>query len=452
MKRLVTIAVLAAFLLGIVSMAHARHQPSPFQPGARGDWQMSLNYVENPRFDSDLKDDKFQAVQRLRSAFEFLAGENVKAVFRLHVENRWGQAAHGFGVSKGTANTGDTIGYDLAYLDFFLPNTDVNLKVGKQLLTLPNTVGSHILDNFAYSVVGSVPFTDMFGLTAGWARLTDLSQTSLDGGSNFSKDEADLFFAIVPLTLDGLQLNPHLTYVHAGENSNLTVAGQDTDQNIFWAGLNASLTMFDPIVIRGDFNYGSADRAVKGTKLGQTQGWIAALAVDYKMDMFTPRLYALYESGESSSSLDADSRGKVMPSLAGGDLWGMSSFGFNGSQFRGLGRARINALQGNAAWGATGKMALGLKLMNISFMDKLSHEFQAVYYRGTNHKDGRDMGLLTTRDSAWEANFNTTYMMYENLAAILELGYMDASLSDGDFTDRDTDAAWKAAAGVRYRF
>ena len=450
MKRLITIAILAAFILGIVSMAHARHQPAPFQPGARGDWQMSLNYVENPTFDSDSDIDKFQAVQRLRTAFEFMANENLRAVFRLHVENRWGQEAHGFGVTKGTAATGDTIGYDLAFLDIFIPNTDVNLKVGKQLLTLPGTVGSHILDNFAYSIVASTPFTDMFGLTAGWARLSDESATGIPG-DEYSKDEADLFFALVPITLDGMRFTPHLTYVRHQENADLLGVGQDTDQDIFWAGLNFAVTMLDPITIRGDFNYGASDKAVSGTNIGETRGWIAALAVDYQMDMFTPRIYALYESGESSSSLDDDSRGKIMPNLGSGDLWGMSSFGFNGSQFRGNGRARINALQGNAAWGATGKMALGLKLMDISFMDKLNHEFQAVYYRGTNHKDGRDLGLLTTRDAVWEANFNTTYMMYENLAAILELGYMDADLSE-DNTDRDTDAAWKAAAGFRYRF
>jgi hypothetical protein len=52
------------------------------------------------------------------------------------------------------------IGYDLAYLDLFIPNTDVNMKVGKQLVTLPGNLGSHILDNFAYGVVASTPIND----------------------------------------------------------------------------------------------------------------------------------------------------------------------------------------------------------------------------------------------------------------------------------------------------
>jgi hypothetical protein len=44
--------------------------------------------------------------------------------------------------------------------------------------------------------------------------------------------------------------------------------------------------------------------------------------------------------------------------------------------------------------------------------------------------------------------------MYENLAAILELGYMKADLKKDDElrpTAKD-DAAWKAAAGFRFRF
>jgi hypothetical protein len=63
--------------------------------------------------------------------------------------------------------------------------------------------------------------------------------------------------------------------------------------------------------------------------------------------------------------------------------------------------------------------------------------------------------LFTDKDKAWEVNFNTQYRMYENLAAILELGYMKADLKK-DETQTSTfakdDAAWKAAAGFRFRF
>jgi hypothetical protein len=57
---------------------------------------------------------------------------------------------------------------------------------------------------------------------------------------------------------------------------------------------------------------------------------------------------------------------------------------FNGSNFRGVGRARMNAIQSGFAWGASGKWGVGLKLKNITFIDKVSHELSAGYYEGTN--------------------------------------------------------------------
>ena len=441
MKRLITVAIMVTFILGTVGVAMAAHQPAEFKTGARGDWQISVNAVKNPTFDDDADRNEFQAVQRLRTAFELAVNENVTGVFRLHTENRWGESGHTVGASKGTAETTDAIGYDLAYVDFFIPQTNLNMRVGKQLHTLPAALGSHILDNFAYSVLASAPITDMVGLTVAWARGTD-EDTDLS-------DQFDLFYAVVPVTLDGVQLNPFGAYGMFGKDfwGDTNVESND----VWYAGLNFSVDLLDPFVIMGDFNWGELSSNSTVDKGDATRGWMAALAVEYNMDLLTPRLFGFYESGESSGSFDEDSTGKVMPNLGIGDVWGVSSFGFNGSQFRGDGRARFNAIQGDAAWGATGKWGVGLHLRDITFIDQVSHALQAVYYQGTNHRDHRDAGLFTTRDQAWEVNFNTNYQMYENLAAILELGYMGLDLSE-DNESRNDDDAWKAAAGIRFRF
>jgi hypothetical protein len=52
------------------------------------------------------------------------------------------------------------------------------------------------------------------------------------------------------------------------------------------------------------------------------------------------------------------------------------------------------------------------------------------YYEGTNKASEANAALFTDKDKAWEVNFNTQYRMYENLAAILELGYMKADLEE----------------------
>jgi hypothetical protein len=221
--------------------------------------------------------------------------------------------------------------------------------------------------------------------------------------------------------------------------------------NWYWAGLSAKVNMFDPISIFADFNYGARSELV--TDGGKQAGWIAALGAEYKMDMFTPMIWGLYESGESRSSGEEGNKSKVMPTL-GGDLFGISSFGFNGSNFRGVGRARIGQINADP-FGPSGKWGVGLKLKNITFIDKVSHELSAGYYEGTNKASEANAALFTDKDKAWEVNFNTQYRMYENLAAILELGYMKADLekdeSRPELSAKD-DAAWKAAAGFRFRF
>ncbi len=308
---------------------------------------------------------------------------------------------------------------------------------------------------------------EMVGVTVGYARSDDESTRVFDTRRNDftrSKDEVDHFFAILPVTMDGFELNPFVHYARIGKyegltpgvpgpagSDQITSTGDEKNMNAYWLGLNATVDMFDPIVVHADFNYGAVSKPASGLK-GQ-RGWIADLAVDYNMDMMTPQVFFLYESGESSSSLDADRTGKVMPTIA---PWqNFTSFGFFGSQFGGTSWGQLAGL-GSGLHGPTGKMALGGKLMDISFMDDVSHEFQVAYYQGTNHKDHRDVDLFTTKDSAWEVNFNTRYDMYENLAAILELGYLAPNLSDGaDGTageDRSDDDSFKAAAGFRYQF
>ncbi|WP_028575871.1 outer membrane homotrimeric porin [Desulfonatronovibrio hydrogenovorans] len=460
MKRFIVMAVMAAFILGTVGMAQA------VQINAKGDWQMSGNYVKNPNFDKDEKDDRFQAVQRLRTAFEFVANENLKAVFRFHVENRWGEEGHTTGVSGR-----DKLGYDLAYLDFMIPNTDVNLKVGKQAVALPNTLGSHILDEFVYGVTAGTQFNDMVGLTLGWSRFMDEEGSGYDqsGNRRYSKDELDVFFAIVPVTMDGFQVNPFVAYGYSGKNAFADIDADETyadwngeSANHYWLGINATVDMFDPIVVMADLNYGGRGEIARNAddeKMGETRGWIANLAVQYNMDLFTPQVFFLYESGESRSSMEDGKKGKRMPTLIP-DV-NFTSFGFNGSNFRGVGRNRIAGLADDDHMATLGVMGAGFKLMDISFVENLTHEFQFAYYRGTNHKDYRNVDpdeyiLMTSKDKAWEVNFNTQYQMYENLAAILELGYINADFADRRDGDNKVkvldDDAWKAAFGFRYRF
>jgi hypothetical protein len=447
MKRLVTLAIMVAFLLGTVGMVKAAELTI-----SGGDFRVHGNYVTNPFFDKDLKDDKFNIYQRFRTSFNFVANENLRAVVQLQfggngADSRWGGDN---AVTSNDLRFGAVRNVVLrqSFLQFNLPNTRVMVKAGHQYWALPNTLGSHIFDARSPAVVVSTPINDMVKLTLGYARSDDNFTRRFDnrkGDFVNTYDEIDHFLAIVPITMDGINLNPFFHYAHAGkylgDPATFTSTGDEKAVNIFFAGINATVDMLDPIVIHADFNYGSASKDSSNTK-GQA-GWIADLAVAYKMDMMTPMVFALYESGETKTSARADKTGNIMPRILG-DL-NFSSFSTGGSQFGGTAVYAGDRAIAGFSGGATGKMALGLKVTDISFMDKLTHKFLLAYYQGTNHKD--NVGLFTTKDKAYEVNFDTRYQMYENLAAIVELGYIKL-----DLDNVSTDDSFKAAAGFRYLF
>ena len=121
----------------------------------------------------------------------------------------------------------------------------------------------------------------------------------------------------------------------------------------------------------------------------------------------------------------------------------------------------------DAAWGIVGghrtsfggTWGVSMQLGGVSFLEGLSHDFSVTYFAGTNNKNnggyGEGYDYLTTKDSAVELNALTTYDIYRNLTAALELAYI--------FEDFDTSKArgrsgssfendWRAALHFRYSF
>jgi len=451
MKRLLITALALVFVLGAFGQAQA------IEFRAKGDWQLGINAVKNPTFDSDDEVDEFMGTTRVRTTFEFIANENLRGVMRINSDDRtWG--GDGLGREQGSFE------YDRAYLDYFIPGTNIHMQVGKQGLTIPNTLGSHIFDDNIWAVNSFTPLNENVGLVLSWARANDM----FEAGPN-KNDEIDAFLTILPINMDGLQLQPFGIYGMKGQGAFANadvfpyVAGERrTSSHVYWGGINFTADLLDPLVLSGDFNYGRHSSNITGDTVGEeTRGWIAALAAEYHTDHFTPELFLMYESGHSSSftGKDGNTRGRVMPFISG-DLHRVSSFGMSGSQLRGIGRAALDGYAGINSFGPSGKMAIGAGVRDLSLLDNVTHDMQLTYYQGTNHRDLRALGTemdeiyFTTRDMAWEFTLDTQYQMYENLAAILELGYLAPSLSSGGDRDPDIqdDDAWKAATGLRFQF
>ncbi|MGE4440229.1 MAG: outer membrane homotrimeric porin [Desulfomicrobium sp.] len=429
MKRFALVALLAAMLFGVASSASATELKVKGNLDVHGMWSANLR-----DFDSDNGDgDNYYTSQRMRTYFTFQAHENLKAVLGLEINNVWGDAAGDWG-TDGV----DTMRVKHAYMDFNFPDTAINVKAGLQGVALPSVFGNPVFDDDAAALVISAPINDMFGLTVGYSRGAD--NTNNYSTTSVSKDDVDMFFLAAPITLDGFSVAPYFAYAAVGKNATyeLTTQGVDADDDtdIWVLGANAALTMFDPFTLEMDLIYGEGENDNLETK-----GWYGALAASYKMDMVTPILFTTYATGFSDDADDHD----VLPTLAEGwaltpYLGGARAFATGASD----GFATDTAKIGNDG---TGLWTIGLILADISFVDKLSHNLTIAYAEGTSDKDA-DVAF-DEKDSAWEVYFVNKYMIYENLAAINELGYFAPDFDDAGVED---DASYFATVGFSYKF
>ena len=438
MKRIALAILAIAFVIGSVAPSFA------VEMNVRGNWRAAASFWD---VDADNNSgETFRARQRARLYFDFIASENLKAVLGLEIGDiTWGNG------DGALATDGVNLETKHAYIDFKLPNTEVSIRAGLQGLYIPGNLGSPILDDDAAALMITAPINDMVGITAGWARIADMNDgTGADEYTN--KDEYDTFALIVPVTADGFSVTPYFLYSMIGQNvgSDIVVAnslGLDnddialpdmTDDATMWhAGFSAKVDMLDPIVIMMDAAYGSLSTEIDNEDF-DIKGYFFDLAVDYKMDFMTPEMFFYYTSGAG----DDDDELSVFPAISP-DV-NFSSFGTDGSAL-GEGDVLFDTPAACPIW------ALGLKLKNISLVEDLSHTFTIYYAKGTSDSDsiygGDDDGLISEDDSFVEVNFDSKYQIYDELAAYLELGYINF-----DMDDDSIDNAYKAALGIRYDF
>lgn len=415
----------------------------------RGNIDMYGMWSANLRdHNSDVSDsDNYFTTQRMRTYFDYVATENLKAVLGLEIDTVWGSGDTGDWGTDG--NTDDPIEVKHAYLNFTLPDTTVNVQAGLQYVALPSVFGHPVFDDDAAAITVSAQINDMFGLAVGYTRGVDEdynTETDKDGApiTGMSKDDVDMAFIAAPIALDGLTIAPYFAYAWAGANASLeaTTLGLEVndDATFMVFGANAELTMFDPLTFAADVIYGQGE-----TDNGdiETEGWYAALAASYKFDMLTATLFSTYATGFSDDGLDDQT---VLPTLAEG--WGLSPY---------IGGVRAFSTTYDSfatdtlkvGSDGTGLWTVGLVLDNISFVEKLSHKLVLAYAQGTSDEDSP--ATFTEEDSGFEVYLVNKYMIYENLAAINELGYFSASCEDLEKTD-DLDASYFTTVGFAYKF
>ncbi len=463
-----------------------------------GDMDFAFNWLDNARYDSEDKRDKFTVNQRLRLTVEARVSENLKgvAMFRM-APAAWGRSKQG-PVDAGYALDGDGVNLRnrFLFLDWAPSSMPLQIRMGLIPLSLPFTsYRNGILDSSGGGIAASYQFNDAFAATAFWARPfdsydNDSSATSKTDTNIYGKnlmDEMDLFFLSLPMTFSsaGVKVTPWAMYSTIGKDSAYwgsftargapAAGGGTTDWNgiaenaqAWWLGLAARFDMFDPLSIRADVAYGDmrSDTGRFGDEvLYNSRGWSSSFIVDYKLGWGVPGFFAFYASGSDADDVEKNQQWGYAPNLSSfNEGFGPTSYGF-GDRW-GVNYAPSISGVNSGHWG------LGLQIANINIWKDWSHTIRVAYYQGTNDKDLVKAGtkpynissasgspiiydpqLMTTEDHAWEVNFNHFYKIYENLEVGWNLGYVNLDRGDNwDKRYRDNPNSWQLATNFKYTF
>ena len=495
MKKLMTLALAAAMMLGAATGANA------IDFKAKGQWIMDFNYGMHGNFgdskaatNSGFKrnsnqEDEFEAMQRVRLQLDAVASEALSGTVFFEIGDQfWGKGNDGGALGA----DGKVVELKRAYIDWMVPQTDLKVRMGIQGLALPafTTNASQIFDDDVAAVTLNYQFNENVGLTAFWARpYNDNNGYSYGNGhgkwgQNYM-DNMDMFAVLLPLTFDGVKVTPWVMYAAMGpgmfdnfdkEPGNAwgrASAGMqsgfkgtdwnDSYGNAFWAGVTGEVTYWDPFRIAWDVNYGSA--SYEDEKMNR-EGWLASLLLEYKLDWGTPGIFGWYASGDDGNVKNGSER---LPSIAGAGNF--TSFMGDGNLAWGTG---YNFYDNNLTYAGT--WGVGLQIADVSFVEDLKHTFRVAYWGGTNSPSmvkymgsgvawddttaAQDGPYLTTNDGLLEFNLVNSWQIYENLEANLELGYI-VNMMDKDTWDKSyiseqrnwsKQDAWKAQLIFAYSF
>ena len=459
MKKLVTLLLAGGMILSAADSASA------VDVKVSGEWLASFTFVDNlfgrdalnkHRDARDGSRGTFNAAQRVRINFDLAASEYLSGRVQLQApagDNAnyyyWGQ--------NGVGGPGNEVTARLAYLDWLIPSTDVQVRMGRQVVSTPSyTFGSPVLDDVSDGIMVSIPFSEMTGLTVGWLRpAADLNKWGVE---HHAHNSVDLAYLAVDVVSEGFRVTPWGMIGLHGNGDGVKAPGSldmmgygaadEARTTVYWAGIGGELALFDPFTITGDFIYSGND--ANGD--AERRGWYAALGAEMKADAVTPFLKGWYASGD-----DADSRksGRML-SVDNAGAFDASGIYFDGNDLLG---ATIDNCNPAGTWG----VQLGVK--DVSFVEDLTHALSVSYFQGTNNTNRITNGdrralmgdlanpatYMTTSDSAWEVDFLSSYKLYQNLTANLLLAYLVTDF-DKDVWGSDYDNGFRGTVNFTYAF
>jgi hypothetical protein len=479
-KLLISLVALGAMVVGATAANAADIK-------ATGSWQIEADWTNSASMQNWNKNNDFSVEQRIRTAFQFIANENLKGVLETQIgTNNWGNGQYQISAGRtpsttaagsNTAGAGNIL-LRKAYLDFNVPSTKIKVLAGYQSIALPSAFGggSAILDDHMAGIAAVVPVVDGFSLVGGYARPYDGNTAGSTASKQYAGTAVDAGFVYGNIDLTGFKVQPFLAYAsvgsgvvgsvttNTGNGDKMALNGLMAPNGVpsggsraYWGGAAFTMTALDPFKVMADLNYGKETFNNAGLAKSGRSGWLGDVAVDYTgLSMMTPELFFAYSSGEDGTG----TKSERMP-VVSGENWAYGTFWMQGGDSVGY-QGPYTAPSSNL-----GFWALGLSFKDIKLIDKLSHTVNFIYFKGTNDSsvatqlathDGYG-NVLTDKDHLFEVDLNSKYQVYDALSLGLELSYINAdfdktvwSKATGIGTGYLSKDAYKAALIMNYSF
>ncbi len=464
-KRIITLALAAALLLG----ANAQSAQAAADINVSGSWQMSGFYQENLNSSvGDVSDNfdapgDFSVIQRIGVALDIQNSENLKAHLALFVPHNvaWGAAGQAFGVGGGSLSVGLGLWMSQAYIDWYVPNTEVSVRLGLAPSIAPFYMGLPANPVMAYPAGGvtvTVPFNDNITMKAQWLRPTD----GTEGSSTTNSSTTDMFMLTLPMTFDNFSITPWAAYLRAdANNSTAPIFGSGRayglGEDTFWVGLTTQFK-YDAFTFNADFLYSNSNSdpvnnsfytnqaPVGAGNLYDGYGWLVDGAISYRHDeLGLFKLSAWYSPGA-----DSNGRNGVFATVSGTWITATALF------IQDLHAAA--AFMPNAGMETpNGQTAVMLSHAGISiFNDDTLVGGHVLWMKGNHHVNiatGRtfDVDFLTTKDSLVEVSLWATHRIYDDLLIGAEFNYIFENF-DERVWNRTFDNGMRANLSFRYFF
>ena len=437
MKKLTTL-VLAA---GLVVSAFAGS-------ASAGEFKPVLQFAEEFTYgDAGTNDqlENFDAATRIRFGFDYVASEDLSATILFQYGGyHWGTFEPN---NDGEAH----LKMRLAYIDWTLPNTDVKVRMGRQAVVAPSyAFGSAVLDSRADAISINGNVNENISLGLAWMR----ADRNIRDYADYGFDTTDALMLNAEFAYDGFKVAPWAVYAHKQHDAESGIAqfanidGKQADADLYIIGASAELNMFDPFVFAVDALYNNIKyHNMAPLAEDSYDAFYVAAKASYKLSNGVASLGGWYSTG---NDWDNNDNGFVV--LDGG--FSASSVLFDGNIVGA--DDYTNVLGSDSPFGTWGVIA---EYAGFSFLENLSHTARVLYIEGTNENQPNaynpgfgDSIELTEDDSAIEIDFDTTYQIYKNLSATLQLGYVFFDQSNLAAGQEEQDDIFRSALTFVYKF